>query len=303
MARPGCRETCGNLTIPYPFGIGSGCYYQQGFDVSCEDNRTFLRNSSSRMEIYNISLLQGQVRVSTLIASKCYYDENRTTDGWSSARTGRFFTISSKANKFTAIGCYTLGYLGGYNKQRTGTGCLTMCLDKQGVDQSALCSGMGCCQTSIAPNLTSINITFDGGYSNSEVRDFNPCSYAFVAEQDWFKFNASYLEGNNFTDKFKDGVPSVFDWVSGNQSCDEAVKDRSSYACISKNSQCINSPNATGYLCNCTDGFEGNPYLADGCQGQQLCTNHFLLYTSSYIFTDLQLLIYCVLLFYVCRYQ
>nr|CAB3445280.1 unnamed protein product [Digitaria exilis] len=194
MAKPGCRETCGNLTIPYPFGIGPGCYSSQGFDVSCEDNRTFMHNSSSRMEIYNISLLGGQ----------------------------------------------------------------------QSVDQSGQCSGMGCCQTSIAPNLTSFNISFDNRYDNSGVLGFNPCSYAFVAEQDWFWFEASYLGGNKFTEKFKDGVPAVFDWVAGNQPCDAAVKNRSSYACISKNSQCVNSPNATGYLCNCTDGFEGNPYLEDG---------------------------------------
>ena len=140
------------------------------------------------------------------------------------------------------------------------------------------------------PNLTSFNITFDGRYNNYDVLGFNPCSYAFVAEQDWFRFEAFYLEDNKLTEKFKDGVPAVFDWVTGNQSCDEAVKNRSSYACISKNSQCVNSPNATGYLCNCTDGFKGNPYLEDGCQGHQLSRIHFLLYTSSYLFTDLQLL-------------
>jgi hypothetical protein len=69
-----------------------------------------------------------------------------------------------------------------------------------------------CCQISIAPNLTSLNITFDGEYmySNSEVQDFNPCSYAFVAEQDWFRFDASYLDGIKFEEKIKDVlVPTV----------------------------------------------------------------------------------------------
>ncbi|XP_062202412.1 wall-associated receptor kinase 3-like [Phragmites australis] len=272
MARPGCRETCGNLTIPYPFGIGPGCYHGPGFDVSCESNRTFMHNSSSRMEIYNISLLGGQARVSTLIASKCYYNGS-ITNGWASTTTAELFTISSKANKLTAVGCNTLAFLGGYNKNeyRAGAGCFSMCLDKQSVDHSGQCSGMGCCQTSIAPNLSSFNTTFDERYNNSEVLDFNPCSYAFVAEQDWFKFEASYLEDNKLTEKYKDGVPSVLDWVVGRESCDEAVKNMSSYACISMNSQCIESPNATGYLCNCSNGFAGNPYLADGCQDINEC--------------------------------
>ncbi|KAF8642891.1 hypothetical protein HU200_067036 [Digitaria exilis] len=145
------------------------------------------------MEIYNISLPGGQVRVNTLIASKCYYKNGNPTDGCASTDTSRFFTISSKANKLTAIGCSTLAYLGGYNRHRVRTGCLSMCLDQQSVDQSGQCSGMGCCQTSIAPNLTSFNISFDNRYDNFNVLGSNPCSYAFVAEQDWFRFEASYL--------------------------------------------------------------------------------------------------------------
>jgi hypothetical protein len=299
MASPGCRETCGNLTIPYPFGIGPGCYYKQGFDVSCEDNRTFMPNSSSRIQVYNISLLGGQIQVSTLIASKCNYTNGESTDGWVSVFTTPFFTLSSKANKLTAVGCNTVAFLGGYNKRRAQTGCVSLCLDKESVDFSGQCSGMGCCQTAIAPNLGSLNITFDKSFNNYVVNEFNPCSYAFVAEQDWFRFEASYLQDKKLTDKYKDGVPSVFDWVAGNQPCDEAVKNISSYACISRNSQCFNSPNVTGYLCSCSDGFEGNPYLADGCQGSQLCRIHFFTYTSNYLFTDLTFL----LLFGVYRYR
>jgi hypothetical protein len=268
MAKPGCRETCGNLTIPYPFGIGQGCFYSQGFDVSCENNRVFMENSSSQMEIYNISLVRGQARVTTLIASKCFYSNSNNTDGWVSSGTADFFTISTKANILTVVGCNTLAFLGGFNEHNVGAGCFSMCSDKQSVDHSGQCSGMGCCQTSIAPNLRSSNITFDDRFDNSEVRGFNPCSYAFVAEQDWFRFEASYLEDNKFTEKFSDGVPTVLDWVAGHEHCDEAVKNISSYACISKNGHCIMSSNATGYLCTCNDGFAGNPYLEEGCQGQ-----------------------------------
>ncbi|KAG8057863.1 hypothetical protein GUJ93_ZPchr0002g23139 [Zizania palustris] len=274
MAKPGCQETCGNLTIPYPFGIGirPDCYYRQGFDVSCEGNRTFMHNSSSNMTIYNINLLGGQARVSTLIASKCSYSNNDTTDGWATAHTADFFTISTRANKLTAVGCNTLAFLGGYNKdqQATGAGCFSRCLDKQSVDNSGQCSGMGCCQTSIAPNLSSFNLSFDDRFDNSQVNTFNPCSYAFVAEQDWFRFEPAYLEGNKLTDRYKDGVPAVLDWVAGKETCDEAMRNIS-YACVSKNSQCINSKNATGYLCVCNNGFAGNPYLKDGCEDIDEC--------------------------------
>uniref|UniRef100_A0A0E0LQ78 Protein kinase domain-containing protein n=1 Tax=Oryza punctata TaxID=4537 RepID=A0A0E0LQ78_ORYPU len=271
MAKPGCRETCGNLTIPFPFGIGDGCFYSHGFDVSCEDGRTYMHNSTSQMEIYNISLFTGQVSVSSLIASECYNTSGRIEGGWASASTAALFTISSKANKLTAIGCNTLAFLKGYNEQVVGAGCFSMCLDNRSVDSSGQCSGMGYCQTSIAPNLTSFNVTFDSRFNNSQMLDFNPCSYGFVAEQDWFKFEATYLEGNKLTEKFNDGVPAVLDWVVGYESCEEAQKNRSSYACVSTNSRCISSPDATGYLRVCNNGFAGNPYLEEGCQDIDEC--------------------------------
>uniref|UniRef100_A0A8I6XPZ8 Protein kinase domain-containing protein n=1 Tax=Hordeum vulgare subsp. vulgare TaxID=112509 RepID=A0A8I6XPZ8_HORVV len=266
MAKPGCQETCGNLTIPYPFGIGEGCFHE-GFDVSCENNTVYRHNSSSRLKIYDINLLGGQAKVNTFIASKCLND----TSGWASLDTGKFFTVSTIANKLTAVGCNTLAFLEGYNEHSVGAGCFSMCVDKESVDDGVQCSGMGCCQTSIAPNLVSSNITFDNRFNNHEVRGFNPCSYAFVAEQDWFRFEASYLEDNKFTEKFNDGVPTVLDWVAGYEYCDEAMKNMSMYACISKNSQCITSPNATGYLCKCKNGFAGNPYLEEGCQDINEC--------------------------------
>ncbi|XP_047080822.1 wall-associated receptor kinase 3-like [Lolium rigidum] len=267
MAKLGCRETCGNLTIPYPFGISEGCF-REGFDVSCENNTVYRHNSSSRLAIYNINLLGGQARVNTLVASNCFNNPG----GWASLDTGEFFTVSTKANKLTAVGCNTLAFLVGFNEYNVGAGCFSMCADKQSVDDSGQCSGMGCCQTSIASNLVSSNITFDDRFNNSEVRGFNPCSYAFVAEQDWFRFEASYLEDKKFTEKFKDGVPTVLDWVAGNELCDEAVKNVSTYACIGKHSQCIRSPNATGYLCTCKDGFAGNPYLEEGCEDIDECS-------------------------------
>ncbi|KAG8057866.1 hypothetical protein GUJ93_ZPchr0002g23230 [Zizania palustris] len=273
MAKPGCQETCGNLTIPYPFGIGirPDCYYGHGgFDVSCEGNRTFMHNSSSNMEVYNINLLGGQARVNTFIASKCSYSNNSIKHVLVSTSTDGFFTISSSANKFTAVGCNTLAFLGGYNQHNTGAGCFSMCLDMQSVGNGSQCSGMGCCQTSIAPNLTAFNVSFDDRFTNSQVITFNPCSYAFVAEQDWFRFERAYLEGSKLTERYKDGVPAVLDWVAGSETCDEALNS-TSYACVSNNSHCITSPNATGYLCLCNNGFAGNPYLEDGCEDIDEC--------------------------------
>ncbi|KAG0538569.1 hypothetical protein BDA96_03G247800 [Sorghum bicolor] len=53
------------------------------------------------------------------------------------------------------------------------------------------------------------------------------------------------------------------------------------YACRSINSSCSDATSGRGYICKCNQGFEGNPYLPDGCKGTQkypcygVCTNTY----------------------------
>jgi len=30
-----CTRSCGNISIPYPFGVEPGCYHATGFNLSC----------------------------------------------------------------------------------------------------------------------------------------------------------------------------------------------------------------------------------------------------------------------------
>ena len=58
----------------------------------------------------------------------------------------------------------------------------------------------------------------------------------------------------------------VLEWSIDNSTCEEAAKNKSSFACM-ENSDCYDSPTGVGYRCNCKMGYSGNPYLPDGCQG------------------------------------
>lgn len=35
ITKPGCQSKCGNLTVPYPFGIGERCSMDHWFAINC----------------------------------------------------------------------------------------------------------------------------------------------------------------------------------------------------------------------------------------------------------------------------
>ncbi|GKV26902.1 hypothetical protein SLEP1_g36116 [Rubroshorea leprosula] len=72
LVKPGCKEHCGNVSIPYPFGIRADCYMHKEFEVSCGETSNPPTNllTSIETEVLYFSLDHSIVNVKIPITSQ-----------------------------------------------------------------------------------------------------------------------------------------------------------------------------------------------------------------------------------------
>uniref|UniRef100_A0ACD6A098 Uncharacterized protein n=1 Tax=Avena sativa TaxID=4498 RepID=A0ACD6A098_AVESA len=285
MSLPGCPDKCGDVLIPYPFGIGDACAaasLNSYFTITCNSTfqppRPMIGNIPT--EIIDISLERSEMRAYSSISYNCFMSSTSIMDNytyWFNLEDTPFIPSTTR-NRFTVIGCNTLGIIGGYTHSRPDlyvAGCYSYCQDINSTSDGAPCTGKGCCETTITPNLTYFEALLPD--SQSSVWAFNPCFYVMLVEVGWYSFRKQDLVGHLgfINERAKRGVPVVADWAIRNGSCPKyGATAPTGYACASSNSHCADAINGPGYTCNCSEGYEGNPYLSQGCQDMDECKLH-----------------------------
>ncbi|XP_072955441.1 wall-associated receptor kinase 5-like [Typha angustifolia] len=270
---------CYNISIPYPFGIVGNFSLglqppMSGFSISCTGSIPVVLLSNVWYEVLDISVPDGYIRIAgQAFAWHCY--NNSSGPSFSPDRylnlDGTPYTFSDTRNKFTAVGCDAMAMIRGaaQDKHKYIGGCVSFCVTKESIIDGT-CSGVGCCQASVPKGLKRLNLELTSvrkltGSRKDESGE--PCSKAFIVEEDYYVFSAEDLIGNP-RDQY---MPVVLEWSIGNKTCQEVGRTN---AC-KNNSYCYDSFNGMGYRCNCSKGFKGNPYLEglDGCQDIDECSD------------------------------
>ncbi|KAF8007153.1 hypothetical protein BT93_K1221 [Corymbia citriodora subsp. variegata] len=271
---PNCIETCGNVTIPFPFGIGDGCFLDDWYEIVCLQNTTVPILNKTELRVLNISLpnywdkTNGMISVSLPLI---YSNASCPGEGLGVPVPVNFegspFIFSQTRNVFTSVGCNTLATVN--STKSAVVGCRTKCAGTNTYTSwySACVGEDQCCQTTLPFNLQSFSVDFkeDGGPQG--------CSYAFLADRSWFL-------GSNVTGlsdlSLNETVLGVLEWGISNKTDYglELIQQGSGYddlfSCRSYNFESF--PGEMPFMqCYCRLGYSGNPYLTEGCQDVDEC--------------------------------
>ncbi|XVE84618.1 hypothetical protein DITRI_Ditri17bG0027000 [Diplodiscus trichospermus] len=258
IAKFNCTDRCGNVNIPYPFGIEAGCYLNDWFRVTC--NRTINGGpkpfiASFNLELLNVSFSLGTVRVSNPVTQfDCSKKDNGIPFSIYPGSSNSPFFFSNVYNRFASTGCGK--WMTIVRNQTTIGGCLLPnCRDRAGING---------CHITIPPTITSFvaNLTSHCGDSG----DNNGCGSAFMIADDLLNQDGSVPDKiRNLTH-----VPAVLQWSIPIIGMCNWKKDSSSF-CDGKGDgeQCWRNLSST-HFCVCSKSNEIGSQLSS-CQAFGRC--------------------------------
>ncbi|CDP11258.1 unnamed protein product [Coffea canephora] len=253
--RPGCSDSCGNVLIPYPFGLSRRCAVNQSYIIICNYSKPYLSNLN--LEVLNISLENHTVTVNSSLASFCNADQaqrNGSSTTWiSSDLAGTPFFYSRIDNKMMLFGCGNAVLNQADNKILSG--CTSTCefnTSDLATNSSSRCYGVSCCETIIPFYLSKYNLNFRGSRFNRS----GQCSTTFLVDQNWLP--EKFSESLQF-------IPVVLAWTLSQADATAVVN----CTYVSGSFYLDSGEYVENFLCAFC-GSDINPYLQSVCSSPRL---------------------------------
>jgi hypothetical protein len=290
---PGCNTTCGEVDVPYPFGIQPGCY-RPGFNLTCDTSRhgsPRLLLGDGTLRVVDIFIQNATIRV--LRDGSMVNDAgNITSDGqnvtFAPIFTGGHYRMSYPNNELVLFGCNVLATLVVRMVRPVGGGtyvfggCASFCFEDfiristAGGDH--YCSSNICCQASFSSvsadiMATELNLRPLESRNNSDDQSLSHVS-VFLTEKGWLDRREWQKNQPQDHNEPKYDIPIILRWdiLQGMAPSDfdsdlqECPRDVASL-CKSIKSECSGLYDDEVYKCQCKQGYDGNPYVDGGCQG------------------------------------
>jgi hypothetical protein len=279
--RSKCTALCGNISIPYPFGVEPGCYHDGGFNLTCDHSysppKLFLGDGT--VQVLDVDLPNGTVRVNSSTYNFHVKSEDPTAinltwraGGPGYAAGGPYFLAGKGQNNLLVVGCGVQLVLLG-ESGTLDSACSPFCAGDASKKELAMCSGIDCCQATIYSGRASYSL-------QSHSLGDNPFLEYIVMVESGYHVSVDDYEISYQT------VPAILGRTIRSSLCHT---DGSSTSCRSKHSFCYNytrdiyaanySDLIPGHNCGCAGGYQGNPYISHGCYGN---------YTSFFIYFNAQ---------------
>ena len=268
IAKPDCNSRCGNLEIPYPFGIGPDCYMDKLFEVVCNGTgssaKAFLTSIDKEVRQINIRNHLYSSDPTVQVQMPIIYSNNCRSSGSGAALniSGSPFNFSYYHNTFISVGCDNFATITGLGP--VVFGCKSHCIKSKIVERTR-CSGFNCCESSYFPsNQQEFHVQFRS-IDESLAREEKACKYAFLVDHNWLESN----KPDPSSVQYWETVPIVLEWAISNRTNHsrdmfESLKKRHDVRCsFSDEDEDFDS-----FTCDCAYGYQGNPYLPSGCQGK-----------------------------------
>nr|XP_043631074.1 wall-associated receptor kinase-like 1 [Erigeron canadensis] len=248
-AKEGCEDTCGGVTIPFPFGIGANCSVNQWYVVDCNSSIPYL-SAFNNLEVLSIDLETQTINLNVSVVTHCQ-NSVRNSNYIHSVDTGESpFVFSVSHNEFIVMGC---GHASILEDGRVLTGCSTTCPNDT-TSETGDCYGISCCRAMIRyvsfnRNSYTVDLTRLEGLAGTEA-----CGFAFLVTEGWS--DEIVLRNKSF-------VPISFLW---------SLSDTDFH----KIPNCWEQEHRRSWFsrkCLCGIGREGNPYLHYQCEESKACAS------------------------------